>query len=90
MNTPIDPQSNEAILARHRDYFRTVHPDVKAAAMRESEAKRTALGNAQTALQTAIRHLQAVLNEPRTHEAQQRADTAAREWLASIGSEPKR
>jgi hypothetical protein len=23
----IDPTSNEAILARHRDYFRTVHPD---------------------------------------------------------------
>ena len=88
MNTPIDPQSNEAILARHRDYFRTVHPDVRAAAMREAEAKRTAMDNAQAALQTAIGHLQAVLNEPRSHEAQQRADTAAREWLLSIGSEP--
>jgi primosomal protein N'' len=81
MNTPIDPQSNEAILARHRDYFRTVHPDVKAAAMREAEAKRTAL-------QTAIGHLQAVLNKCRTADEQLRADTAAREWLTSIGSEP--
>jgi len=88
MNAPIDPHSNEAILARHRDYWRTVHPDVLAAAMREAEAKRTALDNAQAALQTAIGHLQEVLNKPRSHEAQQRADTAARQWLESIGSEP--
>lgn len=36
----------------------------------------------------AIRHLQEVLNKPRTHDEQQRADTAARDWLISIGSEP--
>lgn len=36
----------------------------------------------------AIDHLQEVLNKPRTYEAQQRADTAARQWLESIGSEP--
>ena len=54
----------------------------------EAESKRTALANAQAALQTAIGHLQEVLNKPRTHEAQQRADKAAREWLESIGSEP--
>lgn len=35
----------------------------------------------------AIRHLQAVLNESRSHAEQQKADTAAREWLESIGSE---
>lgn len=36
----------------------------------------------------AINHLQAVLNKARTHDEQQKADTAARDWLASIGSEP--
>jgi hypothetical protein len=36
----------------------------------------------------AIAHLQAVLNKPRTHTDQQAADTAARDWLISIGSEP--
>ena len=35
----------------------------------------------------AINHLQAVLNKASTHDEQQ-ADTAARDWLASIGSEP--
>jgi hypothetical protein len=37
----------------------------------------------------AIKHLQAVLNKPRTYDEQQRADTAARDWLISIGSEPE-
>lgn len=37
---------------------------------------------------TAIHHLQAVLNTARTHAEQQAADTAARDWLTSIGSEP--
>lgn len=36
----------------------------------------------------AITHLQEVLNKPRTHAQQQNADTAARAWLISIGSEP--
>lgn len=36
----------------------------------------------------AIGHLQAVLNTARTHHEQQAADTAARDWLISIGSEP--
>lgn len=34
----------------------------------------------------AIGHLQAVLLNARTHAEQQRADTAARDWLASIGA----
>lgn len=55
---------------------------------RQAEARRTALGNAQSALQTAIGHLQAVLNKPRTHDEQQAADTLARDWLTRIGSEP--
>ena len=37
----------------------------------------------------ATRHLQAVLNKPRTFDEQQAADTAARDWLTSIGSEPE-
>lgn len=36
----------------------------------------------------AIGHLQAVLNKARTFDEQQCADTAARDWLTSIGSEP--
>lgn len=36
----------------------------------------------------AIAHLQAVLNQSRTHAEQQAADAAARDWLISIGSEP--
>lgn len=36
----------------------------------------------------AIGHLQAALNKARTHTEQQAADTAARDWLISIGSEP--
>jgi hypothetical protein len=35
----------------------------------------------------AIGHLQAVLNKARTFDEQQRADTAARDWLASIGAD---
>lgn len=59
-----------------------------------AEWRSVALGNAKQAksaratAQIAIGHLQAVLNKPRTHAEQQSADTAAREWLTSIGSEP--
>lgn len=43
---------------------------------------------AQATARVAIAHLQAVLNKARTHAEQQAADTAARDWLISIGSEP--
>lgn len=43
---------------------------------------------ARATARVAIGHLQAVLNKPRTHDDQQKADTAARDWLISIGSEP--
>ena len=43
---------------------------------------------AQATARVAIDHLQAVLNKPRTHDEQQAADAAARDWLVSIGSEP--
>lgn len=36
----------------------------------------------------AIGHLQSVLNQLRTPSQQQAADSAARDWLLSIGSEP--
>lgn len=41
---------------------------------------------AQATARVAIHHLQEVLNKPRTHDEQQRADTAARDWLISIGN----
>jgi hypothetical protein len=43
---------------------------------------------AQATARIAITHLQSVLNKARTHADQQGADTAARDWLISIGSEP--
>ena len=43
---------------------------------------------ARATAQVAITHLREVLNKPRTYEAQQQADTAARQWLESIESEP--
>lgn len=43
---------------------------------------------ARATARVAIGHLQALLNESRTFEEQQDADTAARDWLESIGSEP--
>jgi hypothetical protein len=76
-----DRDSNEAILARHRATHRTVHPDVVAANQR-------AIGAYHVQLQAAVGHLQAVLNKARTHAEQQAADSAARDWLISIGSEP--
>lgn len=38
-------------------------------------------------LRVALRHLHTVLNECRTANEQQRADTVARDWLQSIGYE---
>lgn len=56
---------------------------------RQGEARRTALGNAQEQLQIAIGHLQSMLSTARNFQDQQSADTAARDWLISIGSEPQ-
>ena len=53
------------------------------AVMRTKELKAV-----QATARVAITHLQAVLNKPRTHAEQQEADTAARDWLISIGSDP--
>lgn len=43
---------------------------------------------ARATARVAIKHLQSVLNKARTHHEQQQADTLARDWLKSIGSEP--
>lgn len=59
-----------------------------------AEWRATAQSNARHAevaratARVAINHLQDVLNKARTHDEQQRADTAARDWLTSIGSDP--
>lgn len=82
-----DDDSNEERLARHRALHRVGPVDV-VAAQSLIAGRRTALTNCQEQLQTAIGHLQAVLNKARTHDEQQKADTAARDWLTSIGSEP--
>lgn len=42
---------------------------------------------ARATARVAIGHLQDVLNKARTFDEQQRADTAARDWLASIGAD---
>jgi hypothetical protein len=43
---------------------------------------------ARATARVAIGHLDKVLNKCRSHDDQQAADTAARDWLASIGHEP--
>lgn len=43
---------------------------------------------ARATARVSIGHLQSVLNSSRTHSEQQQADTMARDWLISIGSEP--
>ena len=58
-----------------------------------AEWRATAQANARHAeaaratARVAIGHLQAVLSQAKTHDEQQRADTAARDWLASIGAD---
>ena len=76
-----DNDSDTARLARHRDAHRIVHPNIVAENQR-------AIAEYHRQLDVAIGHLQAVLNKSRTHAEQQAADTAARDWLISIGSEP--
>ena len=71
--------------------FITVRLDVVQASAEAIDVATTKAKQAEAARATArdaIRHLQAVLNRPRTHAQQQAADTAARDWLLSIGSEP--
>lgn len=54
---------------------------------KQAEAQRTAISNCQTALPTAIGHLQAVLVAP-SDPRYVAAFEEARHWLDSIGSEP--
>ncbi len=53
-----------------------------------AQEKARHLAAVQATARIAIRHLQSVLNTARTHAEQQAADTSARDWLISIGSEP--
>lgn len=55
-------------------------------AMAQEKARH--LAAVQATARIAIGHLQSVLNTARTHAEQQAADTSARDWLTSIGSEP--
>jgi hypothetical protein len=59
--------------AEWRDLYRTANAQHRAA---------------QATARVAIGHLQAVLNTARTSTEQQAAETAARDWLVSIGSDP--
>lgn len=55
-------------------------------AIAQANARQAEMGRATA--RVAINHLHAVLNKARTFDEQQAADTAARDWLASIGSDP--
>jgi len=81
--TLADAKQNASTAARHaRNAWELLEPISKE---READAQRTVLGNSQTQLQLAITHLDTVLNKCRSHAEQQAADTAARDWLNSIG-----
>lgn len=54
----------------------------------QAQTKARHLVAVQATARVAIGHLQAVLNQSRTHDEQLAADTLARDWLTSIGSEP--
>lgn len=71
-------------LTEHLDFLEKGLHEWRATALQaQVEARRLGAVN-----RIAIDHLQAVLNKARTHDEQQKADTAARDWLTSIGSEP--
>lgn len=87
--TLADARKDAATAAiRIRNAWELLDPISPHAKPADAAANRTALGNCQTQIAVAIGHLQAVLNKARTHADQQAADTAARDWLTSIGSEP--
>lgn len=58
-----------------------------ALARAEAESNGKQATAARATARVAISHLQAILQPPRTHHDQQAADTAARDWLQSIGAE---
>ncbi len=55
-----------------------------AASVAQAESRRLAAEN-----RIAIGHMHAMLHKARTADEQLKADTAARDWLTSIGSEPE-
>lgn len=77
-------------LPRLRKALENVELTQKSLAELQSAVKEKAqhLAAVQATARIAIGHLQSVLNTARTHAEQQSADTSARDWLVSIGSEP--
>lgn len=71
----MDPRNDADRLARHRALHNIglpPHPQV------------LTMANCQTQLQTAVRHLHALLNSQRTAVQSWEAEKAARDWLESI------
>lgn len=87
--TPKSPASHRQVSAALA--LDSALADVELAEVGLTEWRQLAQTNARHAeaaratARVAITHLQAVLNQCRTHDDQQRADTAARDWLLSIG-----
>jgi hypothetical protein len=69
----------------HFDWLERGNAEWRGVAMACNQQARLAEATARI----ATRHLQTVLNKPRTHAEQIAADTEARDWLISIGSEPQ-
>jgi hypothetical protein len=69
----------------HLDWLEKGNAEWRGVALANQKHARSAEATARI----AIRNLQAVLNKPRTHAEQIAADTEARDWLISIGSEPQ-
>jgi len=87
----VDQDTDAARLERHRALHNIVlppHPELTEKA-RRAGLTHLALANCQQQLQVAIRHLQAILNESRTATQSWQAEQEARQWLLSIGSEPR-
>lgn len=82
----VDNDTDSARLERHRALHRTVHPQIAVKARRAGLTS-LALADAQTQLKTAIGHLHNILNRRCTAMEMYAAETAARDWLDSIGSE---
>ena len=81
--TTTDTDSDSARIARHRALHNIglpQHPEIA--------ARNEYFSLMVTQRDEAVAHLHAVLNSQRTATQAMEADRAAREWLASIGSEP--
>ena len=88
-NAVVEADLIHAVLSNHNSADKIDWLKKGVAEWRDAALQETKLRNASAATaRIAIGHLHAVLNKARTHHEQQASDTAARDWLASIGSEP--